>query len=109
MGNKGQPVCKADNLTIIFEPTVYKMWEPQHITTLWSFYSLLQATWIEKNPFHIRRNNKVNSFVIIKGHVICAYSGFNTVSTQQQSEGIPPLITEMEGITHTCTWFYTLH
>jgi hypothetical protein len=27
-GSKGQPVHKADNLTAIFELTVYKMWEP---------------------------------------------------------------------------------
>jgi hypothetical protein len=32
---EGRPARKADNLTAICEPTVYKMWEPQHLTTLW--------------------------------------------------------------------------
>jgi hypothetical protein len=27
---------KADNLTAICEPAVYKMWEPRHLTTLWA-------------------------------------------------------------------------
>jgi hypothetical protein len=27
-GGNGQPARKADNLTTICEPTVYKMWEP---------------------------------------------------------------------------------
>jgi hypothetical protein len=32
---KGRPARKADNLTVICEPIVYKMWEPQHLTALW--------------------------------------------------------------------------
>jgi hypothetical protein len=34
--SKGRPARKADNLTAICEPTVYKMWEPQHLTALWA-------------------------------------------------------------------------
>jgi hypothetical protein len=34
-GGEGRPACKADNLTAICELTVYKMWEPQHLTALW--------------------------------------------------------------------------
>jgi hypothetical protein len=34
-GGKGRPARKAD-LTAIFEPIVQKMWEPQHLTTLWA-------------------------------------------------------------------------
>jgi hypothetical protein len=33
----GQPVRKADNLTAICEPIVYKTWEPRRLTTLWNF------------------------------------------------------------------------
>jgi hypothetical protein len=33
-GGKGRPARKADNLTTICEPIVYKMLEPQHLTTL---------------------------------------------------------------------------
>jgi hypothetical protein len=35
-GGKGRPARKADNLTAICEPIVYKIWEPQHLTTLWA-------------------------------------------------------------------------
>jgi hypothetical protein len=33
---KGRPARKADNLTANCEPIFYKMWEPQHLTTLWA-------------------------------------------------------------------------
>jgi hypothetical protein len=36
-GGKGRPACEADNLTAICEPIGYKMWEPQHLTALWTF------------------------------------------------------------------------
>jgi hypothetical protein len=36
-GGKRRPVRKADNLTAICEPTVYKMWKPRLLTTLWAF------------------------------------------------------------------------
>jgi hypothetical protein len=35
-GGKGRPARKAD-LTTICEPSVYKMWEPRRLTTLWAF------------------------------------------------------------------------
>jgi hypothetical protein len=35
-GGKGQVVRKNDNFTAICELTVYKMWEPWHLTTLWT-------------------------------------------------------------------------
>jgi hypothetical protein len=34
MGGKERPARKAKNLTAICEPIVYKMWEPQRLTTL---------------------------------------------------------------------------
>jgi hypothetical protein len=33
---KGRPARKADNLIAICEPIVKKMWESQHLTTLWT-------------------------------------------------------------------------
>jgi hypothetical protein len=33
-GGEGRQTRKAHNLTAICEPIVYKMWEPQHLTTL---------------------------------------------------------------------------
>jgi hypothetical protein len=34
-GCKGRSGRKADNLTAICEPIIYKMWEPRRLTTLW--------------------------------------------------------------------------
>jgi hypothetical protein len=36
LGGKGRPARKGNSLTAIHEPIVYKMWEHQHLTTLWS-------------------------------------------------------------------------
>jgi hypothetical protein len=35
-GGKGWPLRKADSLTVICEPIIYKMWGPQRLTTLWA-------------------------------------------------------------------------
>jgi hypothetical protein len=40
-GGKGRPARNADNLTAIYEPIVWKMWEPRRLTTLWAFILLL--------------------------------------------------------------------
>jgi hypothetical protein len=37
LGGKGQPARKADNLTAICEPNIYKMWDSRRLTTLWAF------------------------------------------------------------------------
>jgi hypothetical protein len=34
LGSKVRPVPRADKLTAICEPTVYTMWDPEHLTTL---------------------------------------------------------------------------
>jgi hypothetical protein len=34
LGSKVQPVRGADNLTTIYEPIVWRMWDPQHLRTL---------------------------------------------------------------------------
>jgi hypothetical protein len=36
-GGKGWLVREADNHTAICEPTVWKIWEPRCLTTLWAF------------------------------------------------------------------------
>jgi hypothetical protein len=43
-GSKGLSVRKADNLTAICEPIVYKMWEPRRLTTLWAFTAYYRDT-----------------------------------------------------------------
>jgi hypothetical protein len=36
-GGKARPARKADNLTAVSEPIVWKMWEPRPLTPLWAF------------------------------------------------------------------------
>jgi hypothetical protein len=36
-GGRGRPARKAVNLNAIYEPTVWKMWEPRILTPLWAF------------------------------------------------------------------------
>jgi hypothetical protein len=36
LGGKERPAHKADNLTAIYEPIIYKMWEPRRFTTLYA-------------------------------------------------------------------------
>jgi hypothetical protein len=36
-GVKGRPARKANDLTSICEPIVWKMWEPRRLTTVWAF------------------------------------------------------------------------
>jgi hypothetical protein len=64
LGCKGRPACMVNNLAAIYEPIVYKMWEPQHLTTLWAsmacyrdsyflyFYIRLSKV---KNSHHLRK------------------------------------------------------
>jgi hypothetical protein len=40
LGVKGQLGSKADNLTFVCEPIVYKLSEPLHLTTLWASMAL---------------------------------------------------------------------
>jgi hypothetical protein len=37
MGAKVRPAHKADNLTVIFEPIIWNMWEPRRLRTPWAF------------------------------------------------------------------------
>jgi hypothetical protein len=36
-GGKGRPARKADNLTVLCEPIVWKVWESLNLRTLWAF------------------------------------------------------------------------
>jgi hypothetical protein len=47
-GGKGRPVRKADNLTVICEPIVYKMWELWRLTTLWAFTACYRDSLVGK-------------------------------------------------------------
>jgi hypothetical protein len=43
-GGKGRPARKADILTAICEPIVYKMCEPRRLTTLWASTACYRAS-----------------------------------------------------------------
>jgi hypothetical protein len=52
-GGNGRPALKADNLTAVCESTVYKMWEPRRLTTLW----VSTACYKERFIFFYPKNN----------------------------------------------------
>jgi hypothetical protein len=49
LGGKWRPALKADNLTAICEPIVWKIWEPRHLTALWA----LTACYRDSFPFNL--------------------------------------------------------
>jgi hypothetical protein len=49
-GDTGRPKSKADNLTVICDPTVYKTWRPGRLTTLQAF----TACYRKGRPFPLR-------------------------------------------------------
>jgi hypothetical protein len=48
-GCKGRPARKADNLTAICQPIVWKMWKPRRLTTLW----VSMACYRDRFSFHV--------------------------------------------------------
>jgi hypothetical protein len=50
-GGKGRPARKADNFTAICEPIVYKMCEPQSLTTLWASTACYRDSYTFFLPF----------------------------------------------------------
>jgi hypothetical protein len=46
---KGRPARKADNLTTIYEPTVYEMWDPRRLTALLAFRACYKDSFISFN------------------------------------------------------------
>jgi hypothetical protein len=50
---KGRPARKADNLTAISEPIVYKMWEPRRYITLWTSTACHKDSFTFFFPFYL--------------------------------------------------------
>jgi hypothetical protein len=42
LGTRARPASKADNLAAICEPIVWKIWDPQHLTSLISLARITQ-------------------------------------------------------------------
>jgi hypothetical protein len=51
-GVKGRAARRADNLTAICEPIVYKLWEPHHLTTLWASTVCYRDSFTFNHSFH---------------------------------------------------------
>jgi hypothetical protein len=55
-GGKGRPASKADNLTVIFEPIVKKMWEPRFLRTLLASTACYRGSFIFlRYQFHYKK------------------------------------------------------
>jgi hypothetical protein len=67
---EGRPARKADNLTAICEPIVHKMWEPQHLTTLWvstaRYRDTFTPTFIGRSPLSVLR--RTDGGLVIKSN-----------------------------------------
>jgi hypothetical protein len=71
--SKGRPARKADNLTAVCEPIVYKMWDPQYLTTLLAstacyrdtFTFLLYALYYKSGRAY--RNETIRQTGVIQG------------------------------------------
>jgi hypothetical protein len=46
---KGRPGRKADNLTAVCDPIVYKMWDPRRLTTFSACYGIAAYSWEKKS------------------------------------------------------------
>jgi hypothetical protein len=81
-GGEGRPALKADNLTAICEPIFYKMWELQHLTTLWvstsryrdtftflSHYMLTVCLETERKAVEIRSLFRPQKFAALEGMI----------------------------------------
>jgi hypothetical protein len=70
LGGKGRPVRKADNLTTICEPIVYKMWESRRLTTLLSFWACYRDSFtftiIFWSTFYIYSVSETGSVSVIR-------------------------------------------
>jgi hypothetical protein len=84
-GGKGRPARKADNLTAICEPIVYKVLEPRRLTTLWvstachrdSFTFTSWMRWRSPDSWATGLIQSRNSQSIITIHVILSEESVN--------------------------------
>jgi hypothetical protein len=71
-GGKERPASKADKLTAICEPIVYKMWESRRLTPLWAstacyredfttYYNVPYCYNNNKNPKNLKKQAKLKN------------------------------------------------
>jgi hypothetical protein len=69
-GGKGRPARKADNLTAVCEPIVYKIWEPRRLTILRASTARYRDSFTFSLPFLEAKQNILN----LSGTIICHIS-----------------------------------
>jgi hypothetical protein len=64
--SNGRPTRKADNLTAICEPLVYKMWEPRCLIALWPsevcYYD--RFTFVERKQSDVKNRGPVDTIYV---------------------------------------------
>jgi hypothetical protein len=53
---------KDDNLTAIYEPTVYKMWEPRRLTTPWAYTACCRDIFIFFRDYFLKAYKSIVIF-----------------------------------------------
>jgi hypothetical protein len=66
-GAKGRPARKADKITAICEPTVYKMWKPRRLTTLWASTACYRDSFTLQ--YYLRSLYYLFSYTVTPAHV----------------------------------------
>jgi hypothetical protein len=59
------PAHKADNLTAICEPIVYRMWESRHFTTLWAFTACYRSSFTNKVVLIVQESSCVVELITV--------------------------------------------
>jgi hypothetical protein len=75
-GSKGQPAHKADNLTSICEPIVYKMWETRRLKSLRGCTASYRDSVTCLNPHDLWRGASSSNLIL-------TFTSFSTEVTQQ--------------------------
>jgi hypothetical protein len=68
-GAKGQLARKADNLNTICDQTVYKLWEPWHLITLWAS----MACYRDSFTFFIFMQSRSQQMMEVCSHLVFSY------------------------------------
>jgi hypothetical protein len=94
-------VRKADNLTAICEPTVYKMWEPRRSTNLWASTACYRDsfTFLPFRAFTFRAETAYHSNGTDRYHCSLAAavpdSGINTSCSRPEHCSVPAVATSL--------------
>jgi hypothetical protein len=76
--NSARPVCKADNLTAVCQPTVLTMWDPQQFSTLYvptacygDSFTFWSPVWSLSLPPRVRYCSSTQRCRSMRTHALC--------------------------------------